>query len=158
MRRFLKGSCQMTTLLSPHGWLSFFIFYVFWWALWVLTETLALIGGPVHEDFGRDDVAKGQKHLHELGVPKLLRQVVDKQVTAFRPCRNRHAEKNRLITWLDKHKRAFKCRSKRFKLFFPHPIPWKPVYVLNDTMADNWKFTIALTFLSQSYVRHHVNY
>lgn len=47
-------------------------------ALWVLTETLALIGGPVHEDFGGNDVAKGQKHLHELRVAELLRQVVNK--------------------------------------------------------------------------------
>lgn len=49
-----------------------------WRALWVLTKTLALIGGPVHEDFGGNDVAKGQKHLHELSVAELLRQVVNK--------------------------------------------------------------------------------
>lgn len=74
-------------------WFSFLFCIYFLWAPWVLTETLALIGGSVHEDFGRDDVAKGQKHLHELGIPKLLRQVVDKQVTAFGSCKNRRAKR-----------------------------------------------------------------
>lgn len=49
-----------------------------------LTEALALVGGPVHEDLGGDDGAEGQKHLHELIVPKLLWQVVDEQVTTLR--------------------------------------------------------------------------
>ncbi len=49
-----------------------------------LTEALALVGGPVYEDLGADDVAKGQEHLHELRVAKLLGQVVDEKVAALR--------------------------------------------------------------------------
>ena len=49
-----------------------------------LTETLALIGGAVDKHFGGDDIAEGQKHLHELSVAKLLRQVVDEEVAALR--------------------------------------------------------------------------
>lgn len=49
-----------------------------------LTEAFALVSGPVDEDLRGDDVAKGHEHLHELGVTKLLWQVVDEQVTAFR--------------------------------------------------------------------------
>ena len=49
-----------------------------------LTETFALICGPVNEDFGANDVAEGQKHLHQLGVSELLRQVVYEEVTALR--------------------------------------------------------------------------
>lgn len=47
------------------------------------TETLALVGGAVDEYFAADDVAKGQKHLHQFGVSKLLRQVVDEEVAAL---------------------------------------------------------------------------
>ena len=49
-----------------------------------LTKTLALIGRSVDEDLGGDDVPEGQEHLHELGVAKLLGQVVDEQVATFR--------------------------------------------------------------------------
>lgn len=55
---------------------------------WKPTEAFALIGGSIDEDFGTDDVAKGEKHLHQLRIPKLLRQVVDEQVATFRS-RNR---------------------------------------------------------------------
>lgn len=50
----------------------------------ILTEALALVGGAVNEDLGGDDVAKRDEHLHELGVAKLLGQVVDEEVAAFR--------------------------------------------------------------------------
>ena len=50
-----------------------------------LTEALALVGGPVDEDLGADDVAEGQEHLHQLGVAKLLREVVDEEVAALGP-------------------------------------------------------------------------
>ena len=53
-----------------------------------LTETLALVGGSIHKNFGRDDSSKGQKCLYEFCIPKLLRQVIDEEVTAFRSCRN----------------------------------------------------------------------
>ena len=49
------------------------------------TEALALIGGPIDEHFGADDVAEWQKHLHQLGVAKFLRQMVDEQIAALWP-------------------------------------------------------------------------
>jgi hypothetical protein len=52
------------------------------------TEALALIGGPIDEHFGADDVAEWQEHLHQLGVAKFLRQMVDEQIAALWP-RNR---------------------------------------------------------------------
>lgn len=48
-----------------------------------LTEAFTLVGRPVDEDFGGDDVAKREKHLHELAVTELLGQVVDEQVAAL---------------------------------------------------------------------------
>lgn len=57
-----------------------------------LTKALALVGCPVHEDLRGDDGAKGQKHLHEFIVSKLLWQVVNEQVTT-------------LWTWTQKEKR-----------------------------------------------------
>lgn len=50
-----------------------------------LTEALALVCCPVHEDLRGDDGAKGQKHLHEFIVSKLLWQVVDEQIGALWP-------------------------------------------------------------------------
>ena len=47
------------------------------------SEAFALVGGSVYEDFGADDVPEGEEHLHELGVPELLGQVVDEQITAL---------------------------------------------------------------------------
>ena len=51
-----------------------------------LTEALALVGGTVHEHLGGDDAAEREKHLQELAVPELLRQVVDEEVTALWSC------------------------------------------------------------------------
>lgn len=53
-----------------------------------LTKTLALVGGSIHKDFGRDNSSKGQECLNELCITKLLRQVIDEEVTAFGACRN----------------------------------------------------------------------
>lgn len=52
----------------------------------LLTKTFALISRSVHKDFGRDDVAKRQEHLHELCISKLLGEVINKQVATFWPC------------------------------------------------------------------------
>lgn len=52
----------------------------------LLTETFALICSSVHIDFGTDHVAEGHEHLGELGVTKLLGEVVDEQVAAVRAC------------------------------------------------------------------------
>lgn len=54
-----------------------------------LTKTLALVGGSVHKDFGRDNSSKGQECLYKFCITELLRQVIDEEVTAFRTCRNR---------------------------------------------------------------------
>lgn len=48
-----------------------------------LTEAFTLVGRPVDEDFGGDDVAKREEHLHEFTVTELLGQVVDEQVAAL---------------------------------------------------------------------------
>lgn len=48
-----------------------------------LTEAFTLVGRPVDEDLGGDDVAKRDEHLHELAVTELLGQVVDEQVAAL---------------------------------------------------------------------------
>lgn len=60
-----------------------------------LTKTLALVGGTIHKHFGRDNGSKGQECLYEFCIPKLLRQVIDEEVTAFGACRNR----SRLAQW-----------------------------------------------------------
>lgn len=57
----------------------------------VLTKAFTLVGGTVNKDFGRDDIAKRQKHLHELRISELLGQVINKQVTAFGTWDNTHA-------------------------------------------------------------------
>ena len=48
-----------------------------------LTETFALVGGSVNENFGADDVSERQEHLHELCITKLLGKVIDKEITAL---------------------------------------------------------------------------
>lgn len=48
-----------------------------------LTEAFTLVGRPVDEDLGGDDVAKREEHLHEFAVTELLGQVVDEQVAAL---------------------------------------------------------------------------
>ena len=47
-------------------------------------KAFALVGGSVDEDFGADNIPEGEKHLHELGITKLLGQVVDEEITALR--------------------------------------------------------------------------
>ena len=53
-----------------------------------LTKTLALVGGTIHEYLGGNYIAKGQEHLHQLIVSKLLREMVDEEIAAFRTCRH----------------------------------------------------------------------
>jgi len=47
------------------------------------SETFALVSGSVNENFGADDVSERQEHLHELSIPKLLRKVIDEEITAL---------------------------------------------------------------------------
>lgn len=49
----------------------------------ILTETFALVRGPVDKHFRTDDVPEREEHLHEFRVTKLLRQVIDEQVASF---------------------------------------------------------------------------
>lgn len=49
----------------------------------ILTETLALVSGAINEHLAANDVPKREEHLHQFGVPKLLRQVVDEEVAAL---------------------------------------------------------------------------
>lgn len=76
-------------------------------SIFTLTKTFALIGRSVHKDFGRDDVAKRQEHLHELRISELLGQVINKQVAAFWPWRRE--EDNRRVTW--EHKQGIPGES-----------------------------------------------
>lgn len=62
-----------------------------------LTEAFALVGGSVHKDFGRHNSSKGQECLYEFCITKLLRQVIDEEVTAFWACR----KGNRLVQGRD---------------------------------------------------------
>ena len=48
------------------------------------SKALALVGGSVNEDFGADNIPEGEKHLHELGVSKLLGKMVDEEIAALR--------------------------------------------------------------------------
>ncbi len=48
-----------------------------------LTEALALTSGPIYIDLGTDHIAEWHEHLGELGISKLLWQVVDEQVTTL---------------------------------------------------------------------------
>lgn len=54
-----------------------------------LTKALAEICLFVNEDFSRDDVSKGHKHLQQVLVSKLLGEVVDEQVGTFGTCKPR---------------------------------------------------------------------
>ena len=49
-----------------------------------LTEALALIDLLVHEDSGREDVAKGPEHLVQVRISVLNRQVVYEEVGSLR--------------------------------------------------------------------------
>lgn len=40
----------------------------------------------IHKHFGGDDITERQEHLHQLSIPKLLREVVDEQVAALWSC------------------------------------------------------------------------
>ena len=48
------------------------------------SKALALVGGSVNEDFGADNVPEGEKHLHELGIAKLLGKMVDEEIASLR--------------------------------------------------------------------------
>ena len=71
----------------------------------VHTKTFALVGGPVHIDFGADNCAKWEEHLGEFMVTKLLGQVVDEEVAALRAfllgCRHQLGGLSQLLeTWV----------------------------------------------------------
>jgi len=47
------------------------------------TKAFTLVCRPIHKHFRGDDITERQEHLHQLSIPKLLGQMVDKQVTAL---------------------------------------------------------------------------
>jgi len=63
-------------------------------------KAFALVGGAINEDLGADDGAKGEEHLHELGIAKLLGQVVDEQVAPFRTA---HRTSCQIVNFIVQH-------------------------------------------------------
>lgn len=53
------------------------------------TKAFTLVCRPIHKHFRGDDITKRQEHLHQLSIPKLLGQMVDKQVTALWSCQEK---------------------------------------------------------------------
>lgn len=50
------------------------------------TKAFTLVCRPIHKHFGGDDITERQEHLHQLSIPKLLREVVDEQVATLWSC------------------------------------------------------------------------
>lgn len=76
------------------------------------TKAFTLVCRPIHKHFGGDDITERQEHLHQLSIPKLLREVVDEQVATLRSCtgpqrggteRKREEERERESrTWVER--------------------------------------------------------
>ena len=41
------------------------------------SKAFALVGGSVNEDLATDNIAKGEEHLHQLCISKLLRKMIN---------------------------------------------------------------------------------
>ena len=67
---------------------------IVWFYLILPTKAFTLVCRPIHKHFGGDDITERQEHLHQLAITKLLREVIDEQVTALRPCA--HPANNRV--------------------------------------------------------------
>lgn len=50
------------------------------------TKAFTLVCRSIHKHFGGDDITERQEHLHQLSIPKLLREVVDEQVATLWSC------------------------------------------------------------------------
>lgn len=50
------------------------------------TKAFTLVCRSIHKHFGGDDITERQEHLHQLAIPKLLREVVDEQVATLWSC------------------------------------------------------------------------
>lgn len=59
------------------------------------TKAFTLVCRPIHKHFGGDDITERQEHLHQLSIPKLLREVVDEQVATLWSCTGTHKETER---------------------------------------------------------------
>lgn len=57
-----------------------------WWLklILILTKTFTLICSAIDKYFRTNNRAKWHKHLHQFTIAKFLRQMINKQVTAFR--------------------------------------------------------------------------
>lgn len=58
------------------------------------TKAFTLVCRPIHKHFGGDDITERQEHLHQLSIPKLLREVVDEQVATLWSCTWRQRERD----------------------------------------------------------------
>lgn len=83
------------------------------------TKAFTLVCRPIHKHFGGDDITERQEHLHQLAIPKLLREVVDEQVATLRPCsrkertREREREKARETEENERAERAEKTSKQK---------------------------------------------
>lgn len=84
------------------------------------TKAFTLVCRPIHKHFGGDDITERQEHLHQLAIPKLLREVVDEQVATLRPCsrkkertREREKEKERETDGNERAGRAEKTSKQK---------------------------------------------
>lgn len=71
------------------GIVCLLVWFIKWLIAFLPTKAFTLVCRAIHKHFGGDDITERQEHLHKLAIPKLLRQVIDEQVTAFWPCRER---------------------------------------------------------------------
>lgn len=94
----------------------------------------------IHKHFGGDDITERQVHLHEFAIPKLLRKVIDEQVTALRPCRGgeREGERGRGREE-EKNKNRERDRERKMKRGRKRALEWSLLQVftgLNKVAVD----------------------
>ena len=83
--------------------------------LLLFTEAFTKICRFINKHFGRNNISEGHKHLHQVRVSKLLRQVVNEEVTAL-GSRNGAACKNcHIADDADEKKTSQHALSEKFK-------------------------------------------
>ena len=108
------------------------------------SKALALVGGAVNEDLAADNIAKGEEHLHQLSVSKLLRQVVDEEITSFRATQRtacgensvlREEQRNKDILMICKIFFHLKARSAEEKIRAEPALKATSSYLLSEEVA-----------------------
>ena len=79
---------------------------IFWSCSFLPTKAFTLVCRPIHKHFGGDDITERQEHLHQLSIPKLLREVVDEQVAALWSCIETEKDSGRGDKWRDRGTRG----------------------------------------------------